>query len=133
MLNRLGDRSAMNRTVPRQHDRGVHSRELAYRPHGQRAVVIEERGDQLGTAFSHDRVGGDQRIAGGQRALTGKEVPAMAGGMARARYGDRPASRYEEGSIDIQPVENLHYRPLYSINEQSWWLHKPMQISRATP
>jgi phenol hydroxylase P1 protein len=30
------------------------------------------------------------------------------------RFGDRPASRYEEGSIDIQPVEHLHYRPLYA-------------------
>jgi phenol hydroxylase P1 protein len=30
------------------------------------------------------------------------------------RYGDRPASRYEEGSIDIQCVENFHYKPLYS-------------------
>lgn len=29
------------------------------------------------------------------------------------RYGDRPASRYEEGSIDIQCVENFHYMPLY--------------------
>lgn len=29
------------------------------------------------------------------------------------RYGDRPASRYEEGSIDIQCVENFHYKPLY--------------------
>ncbi len=30
-----------------------------------------------------------------------------------ARYGDRPASRYEEGTIDIQPKENFHYRPLW--------------------
>jgi phenol hydroxylase P1 protein len=29
------------------------------------------------------------------------------------RYGDRPASRYEEGSIDIQAKENFHYRPLW--------------------
>jgi phenol hydroxylase P1 protein len=29
------------------------------------------------------------------------------------RYGDRPASRYEEGSIGIQPKENFHYRPLW--------------------
>jgi phenol hydroxylase P1 protein len=31
-----------------------------------------------------------------------------------ARYGDRPASRYEEGSIDIQAKENFHYRPLWN-------------------
>jgi phenol/toluene 2-monooxygenase (NADH) P1/A1 len=30
-----------------------------------------------------------------------------------ARFGDRPASRYEEGSVDIQPVANFHYRPLW--------------------
>lgn len=30
-----------------------------------------------------------------------------------ARYGGRPATRYEEGSIDIQPKENFHYRPLW--------------------
>ena len=29
------------------------------------------------------------------------------------RYGDRPASRYEEGTIDIQATENFHYRPLW--------------------
>lgn len=29
------------------------------------------------------------------------------------RFGDRPASRYEEGSIDIQAVANFHYRPLW--------------------
>jgi len=34
------------------------------------------------------------------------------------RYGDRPASRYEEGSIDIQPVENFHYKPLYSASRE---------------
>jgi len=29
------------------------------------------------------------------------------------RYGDRPATRYEEGSIDIQATTNFHYRPLW--------------------
>jgi len=29
------------------------------------------------------------------------------------RYGDRPASRYEEGTIDVQATENFHYRPLW--------------------
>jgi len=29
------------------------------------------------------------------------------------RYGDRPASRYEEGSVEIQATENFHYRPLW--------------------
>lgn len=29
------------------------------------------------------------------------------------RFGDRPASRYLEGSIDIQPTENFHYRPTW--------------------
>lgn len=29
------------------------------------------------------------------------------------RFGDRPATRYEEGSIGIQPRANFHYRPLW--------------------
>jgi phenol hydroxylase P1 protein len=29
------------------------------------------------------------------------------------RFGDRPASRYEEGSIDVQARSNFHYRPLW--------------------
>lgn len=30
-----------------------------------------------------------------------------------ARYGDKPASRYEEGTIDIQAKENFHFRPTW--------------------
>ncbi|MGN6606087.1 MAG: phenol 2-monooxygenase [Jatrophihabitans sp.] len=30
-----------------------------------------------------------------------------------ARYGGRPATRYEEASIGVQPRENFHYRPLW--------------------
>ncbi len=30
-----------------------------------------------------------------------------------ARYGDRSATRYEEGSIGIQSTEHFHYRPLW--------------------
>ena len=30
-----------------------------------------------------------------------------------ARYGDRPATRYEEGSVDVQARTNFHYRPLW--------------------
>jgi predicted transglutaminase-like cysteine proteinase len=33
----------------------------------------------------------------------------------------------------VETQQARHYRPLYSINERSWWLHKPMQVSRATP
>jgi len=29
------------------------------------------------------------------------------------RFGSRPASRYQEGSYDLQAVENLHYRPTW--------------------
>ncbi len=29
------------------------------------------------------------------------------------RYGDRPATRYEEGSVGIQSTEHFHYRPLW--------------------
>jgi phenol/toluene 2-monooxygenase (NADH) P1/A1 len=30
------------------------------------------------------------------------------------RFGDRPASRYEEGTVDVQPTENFHYRPMWA-------------------
>jgi phenol hydroxylase P1 protein len=30
------------------------------------------------------------------------------------RLGDKPATRYEEGSVGIQPKENFHYRPLWA-------------------
>jgi len=40
------------------------------------------------------------------------------------RYGDRPASRYEEGTIDVQATANFHYRPLWApdkeIYDPSW-------------
>ena len=29
------------------------------------------------------------------------------------RFGDKPASRYQEGSYDIQAAENLHYLPTW--------------------
>jgi phenol hydroxylase P1 protein len=35
-----------------------------------------------------------------------------------ARFGDRPASRYEEGSIDIQAKENFHFRPLWAPDKE---------------
>ena len=31
-----------------------------------------------------------------------------------ARYGNKPATRYQEGTIDLQPTENFHYRPTWS-------------------
>lgn len=30
------------------------------------------------------------------------------------RFGDRPATRYEEGSVDIQSSENFQYRPMWA-------------------
>lgn len=34
------------------------------------------------------------------------------------RYGDRPASRYEEGTIDLQPMANYHYKPLWAPDKE---------------
>ena len=31
-----------------------------------------------------------------------------------ARFGDKPASRYQEATYDIQPVENFQYRPTWA-------------------
>ena len=30
------------------------------------------------------------------------------------RFGDKPASRYQEASYDLAPTTNFHYRPLSS-------------------
>jgi phenol/toluene 2-monooxygenase (NADH) P1/A1 len=34
------------------------------------------------------------------------------------RFGDKAASRYQEGSYDIQAAENLHYRPTWDPEQQ---------------
>lgn len=34
------------------------------------------------------------------------------------RYGDRPASRYEEGTIDVQATENFHFRPTWAPDKE---------------
>ncbi len=34
------------------------------------------------------------------------------------RYGDKPASRYLEGTLDIEPTENFHYRPTWVENRE---------------
>jgi phenol/toluene 2-monooxygenase (NADH) P1/A1 len=34
------------------------------------------------------------------------------------RYGDKPASRYEEGTIGIQATENFHYRPTWAPDKE---------------
>lgn len=34
------------------------------------------------------------------------------------RYGDRPASRYEEGTVDLQGKVNFHYRPLWAPDKE---------------
>ena len=31
----------------------------------------------------------------------------------KRRFGDKPASRYQEASYDVAPVDNFHYRPLW--------------------
>lgn len=35
------------------------------------------------------------------------------GHLARRMGADKPASRYQEGTMDLQPVENYHYRPTW--------------------
>ena len=43
------------------------------------------------------------------------------------RFGDRPASRYEEGSFDIQGVTNFHYRPLWAPDKEIYTYTDPRQ------
>ncbi|MEX1908057.1 hypothetical protein L6241_07070 [Janibacter sp. Y6] len=35
-----------------------------------------------------------------------------------AIFGDRPATRYQEGSVNIQPKENFHYAPMWAPQAQ---------------
>lgn len=34
------------------------------------------------------------------------------------RYGDKPATRYQEGTIGLQPTENFHYRPTWDAERE---------------
>jgi phenol/toluene 2-monooxygenase (NADH) P1/A1 len=34
------------------------------------------------------------------------------------RFGDQPASRYLEGTLDVQPRENFHYRPTWAAGRE---------------
>jgi phenol/toluene 2-monooxygenase (NADH) P1/A1 len=34
------------------------------------------------------------------------------------RFGDQPASRYLEGTLDVQPRENFHYRPTWAADRE---------------
>ncbi|HLN24887.1 MAG TPA: aromatic/alkene monooxygenase hydroxylase subunit beta [Patescibacteria group bacterium] len=38
------------------------------------------------------------------------------GHIARRLGGDKPASRYEEGTFDIQATANFHYKPLWDVD-----------------
>lgn len=40
------------------------------------------------------------------------------GHVARRLGGDKPATRYQEGTLDVQPTENFHYKPLW---EPEYW------------
>jgi len=42
------------------------------------------------------------------------------------RFGDKPASRYQEGSYDIQATHNLQYRPMWDPERQ---LHDPSRTA----
>lgn len=35
-----------------------------------------------------------------------------------ARYGDKPATRYLEGTVDLQATENFHYRPTWAPDKE---------------
>lgn len=39
------------------------------------------------------------------------------------RFGDKPASRYQEGTIDVQPREHFHYRPLWGPENEIYGDH----------
>ncbi|MDR3376825.1 MAG: hypothetical protein P4L98_24155 [Ancalomicrobiaceae bacterium] len=45
------------------------------------------------------------------RTISIKPLRQTFGHLARRMGADKPASRYIEGTMDLQPVENFHYRP----------------------
>lgn len=54
----------------------------------------------------------------------------------KRRFGDKPASRYQEASYDLAPEQNFHYRPLWAPDKllydksrtavvmEDWYVHK---------
>jgi len=47
-------------------------------------------------------------------------------GNLQRRFGDKPASRYQEASYDIEAVTNFHYRPLWDPQHE---LHDPTRTA----
>lgn len=47
------------------------------------------------------------------RTIAIKPLRQTFGHLARRMGADKPASRYLEGTMDLQPVENFHYRPTW--------------------
>lgn len=47
------------------------------------------------------------------RTITLTPLRQTFGHLARRLGADKPASRYLEGTMDLQPVENFHYRPTW--------------------
>ncbi|HVH23615.1 MAG TPA: phenol 2-monooxygenase [Pseudonocardia sp.] len=39
------------------------------------------------------------------------------------RFGERPATRYQEASFHVQPVENFHYRPTWDADREIYDAH----------
>ena len=47
------------------------------------------------------------------RTVSIKPLRQTFGHLARRMGGDKPASRYLEGTMDIQAMDNFHYRPTW--------------------
>lgn len=47
------------------------------------------------------------------RTLSIQPLRHTFGHLARRMGADKPASRYQEGTFDLQPTENFHYRPTW--------------------
>jgi phenol/toluene 2-monooxygenase (NADH) P1/A1 len=48
------------------------------------------------------------------------------GHIARRLGGDKPATRYQEATLDVQATENFHYKPLY---EPEYWHYDPRKTA----
>jgi len=48
------------------------------------------------------------------------------GHVARRLGADKPASRYDEATLDLQPTDNFHYKPLW---EPEYWTYDPRKTA----
>jgi len=60
--------------------------------------------------------------------LHAREIQPLRNTFTHTAYyvgNDRPASRYQEATLDVQPSDNFHYRQLGTLNTRSMTSREP--------